>query len=412
MSIVEYLLRSWRKDVTSLSSERSQKEFEIRQGASEVKASRTGALLSLHTTGRAQWTTRDFGTVAREGYTRNPVVHRAVRLIAEAVGSVTVLAYARGEEITEHPLLTLLASPNSYQSGPDLLEAVVGYLLISGNAYLEVVTVGDAPRELYCLRPDRMKVIPGHKGWPEAYEYSVGAKSTKFILKGKALAPILHLKLFNPLSDYYGLSPAGTAQVAMDVHNSASSWAKALLDNSARPSGALVYKCQTGQSLSDEQFDRLKQELETNFQGASNAGRPLLLDGGLDWKPMSHSPKDMDAIEIKREAAREIALAFGVPTMLLGIPGDNTYSNYQEANRVFWRQTVIPTACRILKSIAAWLGPVMHPGIILSIDSDKIDALAEERSCLWRRLSEADFLTEDEKRQAVGYGTLRESSSD
>ena len=72
--------------------------------------------------------------------------------------------------------------------------------------------------------------------------------------------------------------------------------------------------------LSDEQFERLKSELEGQHSGASRAGRPMVLEGGLDWKAMSLSPADMDFIAARREAAREIALAFGVPPMLLGIP--------------------------------------------------------------------------------------------
>ncbi len=85
-----------------------------------------------------------------------------------------------------------------------------------------------------------------------------------------------------------------------------------MLDNAARPSGALVYTSRDGH-LSGEQYERLKAELETGFQGATNAGRPLLLEGGLDWKSMSLSPKDMDFIEARHVAAREIALALGVP---------------------------------------------------------------------------------------------------
>ena len=135
-----------------------------------------------------------------------------------------------------------------------------------------------------------------------------------------------------PANDHYGLSPIEAAATAIDIHNTASRWNKALLDNSARPSGALVYTSRDG-NLTPEQYDRLKAELEQGFQGAAHAGRPLLLEGGLDWKSMSLSPKDMDFIEAKHVAAREIALALGVPPMLLGIPGDNTYSNYQEATR-------------------------------------------------------------------------------
>ena len=90
----------------------------------------------------------------------------------------------------------------------------------------------------------------------------------------------------------------------------------------------------------------LREEIERLYQGSHNAGRPMVLSGGLDWKPMSLTPADMDFVEQRNVAAREIALAFGVPPMLLGIPGDNTYANFQEANRVFWRQTILPLASR------------------------------------------------------------------
>jgi HK97 family phage portal protein len=217
------------------------------------------------------------------------------------------------------------------------------------------------------------------------------------------LPPILHLTAFHPLDDHYGLAPLEAAAVAVDTHNAAARWNKALLDNSARPSGALVYDGPEGSLLSDGQYERLKRELTENYEGSTNAGRPLLLEGGLDWKPMSLSPKDMDFMEAKHTAAREIALAFGVPPMLLGIPGDNTYSNYQEANRVFWRQTVLPVAQRVGCALAQWLAPAFGTDLRLSIDTDRIDALSTDRAALWERVTKAPFLTLNEKREAVGY---------
>jgi hypothetical protein len=214
------------------------------------------------------------------------------------------------------------------------------------------------------------------------------------------------VKLFHPVNDHYGLSPLEAAATAIDIHNAASRWHKALLDNSARPSGALVYT-QRDSQLSSEQYERLKRELEQGFQGAANAGRPLLLEGGLDWKSMSLSPKDMDFIDAKHAAAREIALALGVPPMLLGIPGDNTYSNYAEANRAFWRQSVLPLVVRTGKAISSWLGPAWGTADIeLRPDLDAIEALSPEREALWSRLGAADFLTPNEKRAATGYAPL------
>jgi HK97 family phage portal protein len=233
----------------------------------------------------------------------------------------------------------------------------------------------------------------------------VGTRAVRFEQTG-ALPPILHLALFNPLDDHYGFAPLEAAATAVDTHNASSGWNKALLDNAARPSGALVYTGPEGAMLSDNQFERLKRELEDTYQGALNAGRPLLLEGGLDWKPMSLSPKDMDFLEAKHTAAREIALAFGVPPMLLGIPGDNTYSNYQEANRVFFRGTVLPLAARIGQSLTHWLAPAFGAEVRLVVDTDNVPALAKDRAALWEQVSKAGFLTVNEKREAIGYSPI------
>jgi HK97 family phage portal protein len=192
--------------------------------------------------------------------------------------------------------------------------------------------------------------------------------------------------------------------MALDTHNAAGRWNKALLDNSARPSGALVYAPKEGGNLSEDQFERLKAELENGYSGVTKAGRPLLLEGGLDWKAMALSPKDMDFVEAKHSASRDIALAFGVPPMLLGIPGDNTYANYQEANRAFYRLTVLPLVARIARELSAWLGPAFGDRLRLWYDADQVEGLAAERDALWARIGAAGFLTDDEKREAVGYG--------
>jgi Phage portal protein len=156
--------------------------------------------------------------------------------------------------------------------------------------------------------------------------------------------------------------------------------------------------------MTPEQFGRLKSELEESFEGARNAGRPMLLEGGLDWKSMSLSPRDMDFLEAKNAAAREIALALGVPPMLLGIPGDNTYANFQEANRTFWRQTVLPLVKRTAQALSGWLTVGSSPSLTFKPDLDTIDALTGDRDALWTRLQATTFLTDDEKRAEVGYG--------
>ena len=374
----------------------------------ETRKSATGGILAMYTHGQPVWTPRDYASLAREGYAKNAIAYRCVRMIAEAAASVPWLMYDEGREIDTHPLIQLLSAPNPSQGGAEFMEDWYGYLQIAGNAYLEAVSVAGEVKELYALRPDRMKVIAGSNGWPENYEYTVGDRTVRFGNQADDVtSAILHMALFHPTNDYYGMSPLEVAAIAIDIHNAAGSWNKSLLDNSARPSGALVFKGAGGSNnLTEEQFERLKSELENTYQGAANAGRPLLLEGGLDWKSMGLSPKDMDFIEAKNVAAREIALAFGVPPMLLGIPGDNTFANYQEANKTFWRQTVIPLVAKTAKSLTRWLRPHYGPEIRLWYDIEQIDALHVEREAKWKRIGDAQFLTPNEKRKSVGYDPI------
>ncbi|MBL8538032.1 MAG: phage portal protein [Hyphomonadaceae bacterium] len=359
-------------------------------------------MLAWYAPGRPVWSPRDPAAFAREGYARNAVAYRCVRMIAEAAASASL-------KVTpyDHPLARLLARPNPEQTGVELLETFYGHLQVAGNAFMEAASLDDAvPTELYVLRPDRMSVIPGTDGWPIGWEHRVGAQTRRFDrdpLSGDA--PILHIKLFNPGDDWYGLSPMEAAAFSIDIHNAGGAWNKALIDNAARPSGALVFTGAGGADrLSEEQFQRLRAELDDLHVGAANAGRPMLLEGGLDWRPMSLSPADMDFIEARHAAARDIALAFGVPPMLLGIPGDNTYSNYREANVAFWRQTALPLALKAARGMEAWLGGRWRNAgaASVTIDLDAVPALAVEREALWGRLTAADFLTEPEKRRLAG----------
>jgi HK97 family phage portal protein len=315
----------------------------------------TNGYFSLHETVSANWSSRNYLSMSREGFMRNPIAHRAIRMISETAANVPWTLFEGETELDDHPALKLLQSPNKISGAADFLEGLYGHLLLSGNAFVKIITDGETPLELHALRPDRIRVVSGRDGWPEAFEYQVGNHKEQYEIKSDKVPQILHLKLFHPLDDHMGFAPLEAALMALDLHNSASGWNKALLDNSARPSGALVYQPKDGGNLTQDQFDRLKGELEEGYSGVQKAGKPLLLEGGLDWKAIGLTPKDMDFVEAKNGASRDIALALGVPPMLLGIPGDNTYANYQEANRAFSRLTVLPLVARIAASMSAYL---------------------------------------------------------
>jgi HK97 family phage portal protein len=380
-------------------------ERRARNRAPETKSS--PPLIALQLMGQPCWTPRNYASLARNGVMQNAVVYRCVRTIAEAAASVPLLLYEGEKELSTHPLLALLTSPNVRESGAALFERWYAFLQCAGNAYLQAITLQGETRELYVLRPDRMTVIEGADGWPLAYEYCVNGRTSRIGRDAGGFLPVLHGTLFHPLDDYYGLSPLEPALNAIDVHNEGAAWTKSLLDNAARPSGALIYKGPDGApNLTDDQFKRLKTELENGYQGALNAGRPMVLEGGLEWQSMSHSPADLDFANTRDVAAREIALAFGVPPMLLGIPGDNTYSNYAQANISLWRQTVLPLVARTAAQLTRWLAPKFGEALRIGYDLDAVPALAAERESTWEKLTAASFLTLNEKRAAAGYSPL------
>jgi HK97 family phage portal protein len=338
----------------------------------------------------------DYSRAIRHAYLENPVAQRAVRLVSEGVAGAPLAGDAR-----------LLGLVGATSAGQALIETLAAQLLLHGNGFVQVMKdAAGQPVELFALRPERVSVVPDAAGWPAAYHYKVGDKTLAIPLEDDAGWPnLIHLKSYHPADDHYGAGCLAAADQAVAIHNAASAWNRALLENAARPSGALVYDG-GDTTLTGDQFDRLKGELEKAFSGEANAGRPMLLEGGLKWQSLALSPADMDFAELKAAAARDVALAFGVPPMLLGLPGDNTYANYREANRALWRLTLLPLAGKILSGLAEGLAP-WFPQAALAVDLDRVPALAEDRERLWAQVSAATFLSYDEKRALLGLETAR-----
>lgn len=330
----------------------------------------------------------------RAAVQRNAVAQRAVRMVAEGAAGAPLLV--GGDDA--HPALGLVT--------PALVEAVATHLLLHGNAFVETgLDAGGRPAALWALRPERMTLETGADGWPVAWVYRAGARSVRYAAEGDAAAPgLLHIRQANPLDDHWGLGCLASAHDAVSLLNAAARWNRALLDNAARPSGALSYGEADGGVLSAEQHARLKEELAVAFQGSGNAGRPLLLEGGLKWQPLALTPAEMDFAKAREAAAREVALAFGVPPMLLGLPGDATYANYAEANVALWRLTLLPLLRRILAALSGHLR-LWWEGVSIEPDLDAIPALWGDREALWRHVAQADFLTREEKRALLGWGS-------
>jgi HK97 family phage portal protein len=356
----------------------------VRPGKTHVPLTRPFGARSFGGGGLGEWP-QSYEAQMREGYLSNAIAQRAVRLVAEGVASAPLSA-------SDDAALVLV---NATSGGQALLETLAAQLLLHGNGYVQLLTAPDGSLcELYALRPERVSIEADVRGWPAAFRYKAGEAVTRL-----GANDVIHIRTHHPLDDHYGLGCLGAASGAIAIHNASAKWNKALLDNAARPSGALVHEA--AEALSGDQFDRLKEELSAQFSGQANAGRPMLLEGGLKWQALSLSPTDMDFAGSKAAAAREIALAFGVPPMLLGLPGDATYANYREANKALWRQAILPLAGKILDALSEGLRP-WFADLTLNVDADQVTALSEDRERLWAQVSAADFLTLEEKRAMLG----------
>lgn len=384
-------------------------------GRSE-KESLARTVMTINQIGKPVATPANYENFARVGYSRNVHVYRCVSLIAGAAKGLTFNLYDKSnarkpQELEKHPLLDLWNKPNPMQSTADLIENFVAFYCLAGNSYLEAnygLVKSALPLELWNVRPDKMKVIPGPQGYPRAYEFTNAGISRQWEVDFvKMKSDILHWKTFHPINEWYGLSPMEAAILAMDQNLAGQQWNLALLQNSATPSGVLQVKTSDANpkgTLTKEQYERMRKDFDENYAGVKNSGRPMIIEGGLTWTQMSFSPRDVDYTKGKELSATDIALAFGIPPELLGL-GQKTFNNYREARLSLYEDTVMPIMDSAMGAINRWLAPAFGENLYLDYDRDDIEVLQWKREQRYTSLHTVNFLTQNEKREAVGYET-------
>ena len=354
--------------------------------------------------------------LAKEGYLKNAIVYRCVNEISKGASAVPLLLKNGDEIVEQHPLIDLLNRPNPLQSYSEFFNSLFGYVLLGGNAYiLKVGSEMGTPQELHQLRPDRMVIKGSGNPIPDRYEYVVNGRvqKTYMVDQVNGYSEVKHVKLWNPLDDYYGLSPMSAAAVEVDQFNMSSKHNVNLLQNGARPSGAVIFKPQDdagfAANLSESQRQQLLTDLNNRFSGAGNAGRPMLLEGDFDWKEMGLTPKDMDFHRLKNMAATDIALCFGVPSQLVGVPDAQTYANVSEARLALYEETIIPHLRKIESDLNEWLVPLYDDRLTLEFDIDSIPALSERKRKTYENVTSAvreGIMTRNEAREQIGLSPV------
>lgn len=348
------------------------------------------------------WKPQRFEQFSKEGYQGNVTVFACINEISTAVSGIPwdLFRKAKGkkgrrEKIEDHRLIDLLNRPNPLQGRGSFFESITAYLLISGNSYIEKVGPNRGlPTELWPIRPDRMTVIKDSVNRIRGHKFKLGSVEKDFV-EGE----ILHRKTFSPINSFYGLSPIQVAAQDIDGDGESKRWNNALLKNDMKPPGILIAKG----NLGELQYDRLKQQFSENYGGAKNAGKPLIGEMGLDWKQFGISQKDADWINGRKMSKREIMQVYQVPPEILGDGENKTYSNYKEARRAFYMETVLPHMDRLRDDLNNWITPIFGTGLHLDYDRDDIEALSQDRDNLYGRIAKAQWLTVNEKRLQTGF---------
>ena len=375
----------------------------------KVKESRV-AKLHVSSGGAPIYSDKDYEKFCKETYLKNVIAYRSIHEIAKsAIEPVWELhrrvSMDETELVTDHEMNAVLRRANQSESWSKLIYRTVCYLLMTGNAFPERVRAqtrgGIYPLEMFSLRPDRIKLIPNERGGISAYQYTTPTGSQLFEIDPiTGVSDLLHISLFHPLNDFWGAAPIEPAARDIDSSNDATDWNKTLIQNQGRP--GMVFTL-IG-DIADDDFDRLERMIDEKFSGPSGAGKSMIItgDSGTKAEPYTITPADMEFLEGGRELARHIALAFGVPPILLGIPGDSTYNNRKEARLEFYESTVFFYVNLIKSELNNWL---FNPKdrLLLRINWDDVSALEPRWETKWKRAQEATFLTINEKREMIGY---------
>lgn len=296
---------------------------------------------------KLNWSAMNFSAAA-DRYMTNPAVFQCVNIVASNMAVVPIKIFNKSREIkaSDHDLTQeLMNKPNPYQNKVAFFESIAASMMIFGEAFVEIVRDGDGNAiELNPISPSNINTVLNKNFALHKYEYHSENVSRVIDLNN-----MCHFKNYNPIG-HRGISPMQSIMKIIDIYEAAIRHNYRLLENSARPSGALI----SDEVLSREEKEQLRNDISDIYEGPENAGRIMLLEGKrFKWQEMALSAKDFDYTKAISMACSIIALALGVPTPLLsGITSNQaTYSNYKEAKMSLFVNTIIPMMKKIVSEL-------------------------------------------------------------
>jgi HK97 family phage portal protein len=373
------------------------------------------------------------------GYAGNPIVYSIVKQITDRISSVPFYLYQVQDdkklkrykalnlsnnlistdaiitksqslkEVESHKINDLLEQPNELQSWSEFVKAAMGYKLITGNAYLygaapdlgqnkgKVISMSVLPSQL-------MNIVS--KNSAEVDFYNIIGSNTR-IEKDN----ILHLKYWNPDFSsglqHYGQSPLRAALKVMQLNDTAYNTQASILQNK----GAYGILSDESQSLDEDQMKQLKER----FTNAS-ANEILIASASLKFEQIGMPTEDLMLIESMGMNLRDLCNIYSFPSLLLGDNAQKTYSNFEQAEKSVIYNIVVPELTGLRDSLNKWILPQYEKSdgkkYFIDFDIQVLPQLAVDLEKLVAQLEKQYWLTPNEKRAAVKYGTLPDPAMD
>ena len=278
----------------------------------------------------------------------------------------------------------LLDRVNRFLTRGELWRATEIYLNLWGSAFwaLERDERGQPPNnwEIWPLRPDRVRILPDKQKYVKGYVY--------FGMMGKvAYTPeeIIWIRYFNPLEEYAGLSPMAPLRLSADMGLDALKFNRNFFKNSAQPDVVFT----TEEAMTDEEVADFYERWEARYKGPDNAHRPAIASFIKDIKTLGLSQREMEFVQGLRWGLEDVSRVYGVPLPLLSDLQRATFANINTAEKLFWRNTMIPEMKFLEEQLNEKLLPRLgYPELRVEFDLSTIEALQEDEAARVARESQ------------------------
>jgi len=267
------------------------------------------------------------------------------------------------EQIFQHPFLELLKNVNPFFNKFELWTITSIYLELTGNAYWWIPkSMLGIPEVIWSIPANWVKIVPSEQKFIAGYVVKTPQQGTPIPFDEEE---IVHFKYPSPFSLYYGASPLQAAAYGVDLNNHTKTWGINFFMNNAQPSGVL----ETPDSLTAEQFTRLRDMWNNKYRGSENAGKMAILEKGLKYNQIGSDMSKMNFTDLSRNVRDEILAVFGVPASKLGLVEDVNRANAEANDYTYQKETVLPRLRLIEEKLNEKMMPLYDVGLVCKFDN-------------------------------------------